>query len=93
MKIASCATSVITVLLSIETEKAIKAFTLFFNWLSKSTERSEILSGMVFLVRVIFAKACHFSGHTISAAFTMHVFMNLPSLYGFEATAILLGMR
>ena len=57
MKMATCATSVMSVLSSIKTEKAIKAFILFFHWPSKSTERSEILSAMTFLVRLTFAKA------------------------------------
>lgn len=38
-------------------------------------------------------KAWLFSGHTISAAFIMHVFSNSPSLNGFEASAISLAMR
>ena len=43
MKIASNATSVMSVLSSIATEKAINFFILFFNWLFKFVERSEIL--------------------------------------------------
>ena len=88
---ASCATSVMSVLSSTATEKAIKAYTLFFNWLSKSTERLEILTAMMFLVRLIFAKV--FQGTPTSAAFTMHVFMNSPSLNSFEATAMSLAVK
>ena len=93
IKISSCATSVMCVLSLIATEKAIKAFISFYNTLSKSTKRSETLSAMVFLVRQTFAKTRRFSGHTISAACTMNVFINSPSLNGFEATAISLAMR
>ncbi|KAL4008220.1 hypothetical protein ACER0C_002072 [Sarotherodon galilaeus] len=74
-------------------ENAINDFTFCFNWLSKSAERSEIPSATVFLVRLIFAKAWRFSGHTISDAFIIHVFTNSPSLNGFEASAISLAMR
>ena len=93
MKMASCAASVVSVLSSRATEKAMKTFILFIDWPSKCTERSKILSAMVFLERLTLAKARRSSGHMISAAFTMHVFMNLPSPNGFEATVIFLAMR
>ena len=79
INIASWATSVMSVLSSIAEENARNDLTLCFSWLSKSVDISEILSAIVFLVRLMLAKACRFSGHTSSAAFSMHVLMNSPS--------------
>ena len=53
---ASCAMSELSVLSSIATENVTNDLTLFFRWLSKFVEISEILSAAVFLVRLILAK-------------------------------------
>ena len=48
---------------------------------------------LVFLVMLIFAKSCLFSGHLTSTAFYMHVFINSSSKYGFDAIAVSLATR
>jgi len=56
INVASCATSEISVLTSSATENVTNDLTLFFSWLSKFAEMSEILSATAFLVRLILAK-------------------------------------
>jgi len=75
------------------TENVTNNLIFFFSWLSKFAKMFEILSATVFLVRLILAKICRFSEHTISAAFRMHVFTNSPSEYGFDANALSLAVR
>jgi len=48
--------SELSVLLSTATENVTNGLTLFFSWLSKFVEMSEILSATVFLVSLILAK-------------------------------------
>jgi len=56
INVASCATSEMSVLSSSATENVTNDLTLFFSWLSKFAEMSEILSATAFLVRLILAK-------------------------------------
>ena len=76
INMASWAISVISVLSSIATEKAINYLILSFIWLPKSPESSVTLSATVFFNRLMLAKADRFPGNTNSAAFSMHVFTN-----------------
>jgi len=56
INMASCAMSEMFVLSSSATENVTNDLTLFFSWLSKFAEMSEILFATMFLVRLILAK-------------------------------------
>jgi len=60
INMASCATSEMSLLSSSATENVTNDLTLFFSWMSKFAEMSEILSAKVFLVRLILAKTLAF---------------------------------
>jgi len=56
INMASCAMSAMSVLSSSATENITNDLTLFFSWLSKFADMSEILPATMFLVRLILAK-------------------------------------
>lgn len=78
---------------SIANENAINDWILCCCSQSKSEERSEILSAIMFSNRLTLAKACLFPGHTILATFSMQIYTKAPMQYGSDSNAISLALR